>query len=502
MHRNRTGKEFLITSILCLLAFVPVVSQNLWSRTYLGNRPTLAFSSIERWDNGYIVGGVSSGYPPNLTRIIITTMDSNGDILHYKVIGDSSSEEYGFFTNALIKNHSNDFAFTGYAIDSVPSLVFGIYYPQTDSISCFKYYIPQSYTIQGFSLLEDDDQNYYITGVRTNNSPMNADVLLIKIDASGQKLWQKYYNHYYMDYGRKIIRLSNGNLMIGAERNDFNIVDQHANTWLIEVDTGGNLLHEYLDPDDSTYAAEGLLEIGNGNFIYGGKHKYFQSGTAVYYLASMTKTDTNFDKSFMVMHNVGSEESSIYDIERMPDGGFVGCGNRPSVGSDSSEASGWIIRIDSNGAIIWSRNYEGFTYNTSYNYLTDIDVLPDGSIVAVGSCENLGQSPAQTGWMLKIDSNGCLVDNCLVGVSDLKTAKKLEITINPNPCKEILHVSLQKEFNQSALLSIYNTVGDQILSTESVSLSLEIDVHNLAPGIYFLASTTETSHAIKKFIKE
>jgi hypothetical protein len=51
-----------------------------------------------------------------------------------------------------------------------------------------------------------------------------------------------------------------------------------------------------------------------------------------------------------------------------------------------------------------------------FSTLIDVDVLQDGSIIAVGEYQGNGNGPVQAGWFLKLDSNGCEVENCLVGI--------------------------------------------------------------------------------------
>ena len=72
-----------------------------------------------------------------------------------------------------------------------------------------------------------------------------------------------------------------------------------------------------------------------------------------------------------------------------------------------------------------------------------------------------------------------------------------EISIYPNPAKDILTITLDSE--KGFEIDIENTLGEKIIRTEDQH---DIDVSNLATGIYFVKVKVNNSIVTQKFIKE
>jgi hypothetical protein len=490
--------------ILCVASFFEVEGQSVWNKTYVENRPVMLFSSVVNFDTVLnIIGVTTNKQPPFYAQALTVEIDSNGFLTNYISSPDTSGISTGLFWNTLVRTSQGNFAFCGYGIDSTQHLVFGFINSQFDSTTLFRYHTPNTYAFQGRGLLQYDSNNYYVAGVHTFNLPGNSNVCLAKIDANGNRLWEKYYDQGKSNYAQSMIALNNGNLLLGAVRNDINQPNEKANTWLIEVDTGGTIKRQWLDPNDSTYVAEGLLQTQDGGFIYGARKKNYQSGSSlVSYNAMIVKMDSNFNKQWEFLR--GGNDKSIYtgvtDVEELPDGNFIAAGNLSYYGSDSA-LEGYVVKLHTGGHVIWERRYRGISSSQTLNFLSDIDVLADGSLIAVGQCQQSGHTPPQVGWFLKLDSNGCEIENCLVGLTE-KEPDKLQMQIFPNPAADKLNISFD-EATTAKEIAVYNTQGSEIRK-HSINLSpAEIDIKDLPAGMYFVQLRNEEGIvASRKFVKQ
>ncbi|MFM2306299.1 MAG: hypothetical protein RLZZ367_968, partial [Bacteroidota bacterium] len=387
----------MVRFVTCLLLLVTTLGCNaqLWNKTYIEDRPTMLFSSVEySTDVNQVVGVTSDVNSLNFDQIVLAKIDNNGYLLDHRIIYDSATKGYSAFYNALIKNDKNELVYAGYSRDSLPRLLVLKTNQSFDSIILYEYSTPNATAFRSYSIMQYDENSYYITGVITTSN--NADVILVKIDSNGNRIWERSFNQYKIDYGRKIIKLSNGNIMIGALRNRIVFPQiEHSNTWLLEVDTGGNLVRQWFDSSDSTYAAEGLLQTQDGGFVYGGQKKYLQIGNTVAYTGSITKIDFSFGKLWTFNGGYRSVYTGITDVEEFADGSIVGCGQAFSHENDTTVLYGWIVKLTPTGSVVWERIYTGINTSLVRNYLTDIDVLPDGSLIAVGQCQQPGNLPPQ-----------------------------------------------------------------------------------------------------------
>src|SRR5690606_39394057 len=89
--------------------------------------------------------------------------------------------------------------------------------------------------------------------------------------------------------------LPNGNIVIGAHRYEVNTphnTRKKEQTWIFEIDTAGNMVREFLDPDTRTGPAKGLIQTADGGFVYCGKYQSNWNGMQSYvWQGSIAKVD-------------------------------------------------------------------------------------------------------------------------------------------------------------------------------------------------------------------
>ncbi|MFN8322383.1 MAG: T9SS type A sorting domain-containing protein [Chitinophagales bacterium] len=437
-------------------------------------------------------------------RVFVAKMNDAGDIIESQSFYNNEDKDYAAFHNTLIKNSRGAFLLTGYARNPSNKL-FVAQFSTLDTVTVNEYYTPNTYLFAGMKMLQYSDGNYFITGVKTDSIQNNANVVLVKIDSSGNRLWEKVYNSAMRDYAQSITKLNNGNLLLGAFRSDINLTNEHANTWLIEVDTGGTLIRQWFDPSDSTYTAEGLLQTQDGGFIYGAQKKFIQIGNTVAYINTVVKMDSFFNKQWTFKTGYRSIYSGVSDIEVLDDGSFVACGQLFSLDYDTTVLYGWIVKLDIGGNVVWEKLYLGINASQTLNFLTDIDVLPDGSLIAVGQCQNPGQIPGQVGWFLKLDSNGCEVENCLVGIEDQPQAPEggfnNQLQIQPNPASDRVWLEVEPGM-LGGELKLYDISGRLMKKLMVEALQFVVEVSDLSKGVYVTTIEHEGVLGRGKLVKE
>lgn len=517
--KQKHTMQMLISFALCAFVF-NTKAQEVWNKIYIEDRPIMVFSSVVAYDSSYFTTGVTldKGGHSNYGRVLMAKINEAGSLVNYQSFYDSVPKEYGMFYNTIIENQSSELVCTGYAYDSLPKVIMVKQELDGDSIAFYEYTTPNAYSYQGYKIIQYGS-DYFIAGVRTLITTNSPDNFLMKIDSSGNRVWEKYYgtsNNW--EYAMSLIELNNGNLMLGSFRSDDNSTHNHANTWLIETDTAGIVQRQWFDPNDSTFVAEGLLQTQDGGFIYGAQKKFLQTINSIYYTATVVKMDNNFNKQWTFKDGSYNDLTGIYDLIELPDGNFIGCGNKPFYNGDSSMVSGWVVKLSATGNVIWNRTYAGLKTVHSWNYLTDIDVMPDGSLIAVGQCQNLWEQPSQVGWFLKLDSNGCEVENCLVGIDEPRTESQdtKQIAIYPNPFTTDLSIALKAPFGGlgGATFTITNAIGQTLYRREETNLATGytkmLDLSYLPNGVYFVEVTTtspnlsqgEGFHAVTKVVKQ
>ncbi|KAB1157873.1 T9SS type A sorting domain-containing protein [Flavobacterium luteum] len=71
----------------------------------------------------------------------------------------------------------------------------------------------------------------------------------------------------------------------------------------------------------------------------------------------------------------------------------------------------------------------------------------------------------------------------------------------PNPAKQVLNIDVKKQIELSSI-SIFNTLGQQVLVIPNTQLTKQVDVSNLKTGNYFIKVSSNKGSASGKFVKE
>jgi len=259
---------------------------------------------------------------------------------------------------------------------------------------------------------QTDDNGYVAVGYTASNdgdisgNHGGYDGWIIKIDSNGNTIWSKAFGGTGDDSLQSIIIASDGGyLAVGhTVSNDGDISDNHGNGdgWIVKVDAtgtkvwskcfggfGAEKLNSIYQTSDGGYVAVGYTLSNDGWII-----KVDSSGNLLW------------SKAFG-----GSSSDILYNVIQTDDGGYIAVGNTYSNNGDISGNhggyEGWIIKVDSSGNLLWSKVFGG----TSAEQLNSIYQSDDGGYIAVGYAYSndgdiSGNHGNGDGWILKVDETG------------------------------------------------------------------------------------------------
>ncbi|HAP64401.1 MAG TPA: hypothetical protein DCR93_34600, partial [Cytophagales bacterium] len=86
--------------------------------------------------------------------------------------------------------------------------------------------------------------------------------------------------------------------------------------------------------------------------------------------------------------------------------------------------------------------------------------------------------------------------------TDLSAASDLDITVYPNPNAGTFTMQWGDSFSGDVLLEVVNTMGQTVYYQEIASheQSLEVELQNRQPGLYFITLTTETQKIVQRVL--
>lgn len=423
----------------------------IWKRSLGGTASEFGATIQETNDNGFIIFGTTSsntidvsglhvfgGAPFGYSDMWIVKTDSIGQIQWQKCIG-SDDEDRG---RRLAQT-----ADSGFIIIGEPEFLGGdittfyggsdVWIAKLNSVGTILW--TRSFggfwfdTPYGITILED--QSMLITGglgssggnVSCSNS--SKGVWIIKVDSSGNELWQKCYGGSRDEFGFDIIKSNDGGFFVAASTasNDGDVTGLIGiyNYWILKCDSAGNILWEK---------------------CFGG---------------------TGYDQ--------------ISSITQTKDGGVIACGFSESVIPGSHGlGDAYIVKLDSLGNLEWQKCFGG----SGDDQARSVIQLADSSYMIAGNSNSTdgditNYKGAQDYWIFKLNAT-------FVDISEIY---KVYSDLNGSISSESLSIKFYSNITSDAVISVIDILGRVVL-TERITTrqgmnDLQIPV-NLAKGVFIL----------------
>ena len=296
----------------------------------------------------------------------------------------------------------------------------------------------------------------------------NADLLFITVDTLGNELNRVVYGGGDTDYVNAGLTIDSlGHVIMVGYTKSFPTING-GRSWILKTDSIGNVkwYKTYSGIGGSTANGIRADMLPDGNVIVSGG----RSGNG--YLQKIdTAGNTIWIKEYPVTGGQG-----LWGVVGLEDGTIVSSGVTDAA--DGSQA-GWLIKTDENGDTLWTRTFNASQFT---DYLRNMIVLPNGDIVMVG----FGRAPGQTnqdGWILRVDSMGCLQEGCfLTSLNEELEINNEELLVYPNPATETITIEIESK--QLGQLQLFDATGRLVFEKRLISNREEIGVGYLPRGVY------------------
>ncbi|WP_241492406.1 aryl-sulfate sulfotransferase [Lacinutrix himadriensis] len=249
----------------------------------------------------------------------------------------------------------------------------------------------------GISLLQTNDNGYFITGILDvsasggagNTKHAGGDYWAIKLDATGNTLWSKYYGGSYTDTPHDALETNDGYIIVGSSDSDDVDINNNKGTydfWVVKIDTTGNIIWEKSFGGSGIDEAWAITNTNDGNYLVVGDTRSNDQdvsnllGAADLWIIKISPDgDLIWEKTMG-----GSSFDAGRSISKTQDNGFIISGSSRSVDGDLNANNGqndaWVFKIDNNANISWQKTVGG----TNIDFAYDAIQLQNQSFVAVG----------------------------------------------------------------------------------------------------------------------
>jgi hypothetical protein len=326
-----------------------------------------------------------------------------------------------------------------------------------------KKYIGDGYT--EFNRLVQLDSTIILGGFTSDTITIVSPAYIISVDQLGGLIWESRLGIGYQFESTGLMdNLSSGSVVSGgAIINDIVTGDLIRNGKIYKLDAFGNdyYANEFGTPGDDS-EIEVKISRNEQSYILRQYLDTVINEGDYNYVQYIGKTDTNLNFIWRTFLN-DKYYKYIYTLRTFEDGSIVAVG--ATIVDETYEPHGYIIKLDSNGTVLWERDYTNVA--GSHNYLYDFQKMPDGGFICSGmggdTIDGVIQSMC---WLLRLDSMGCLIPGCdEVSVPDIAVNSETFLNIYPNPFGDAATVEfhLPQDFaingTQALRLDIYDMQG-------------------------------------------
>lgn len=272
---------------------------------------------------------------------------------------------------------------------------------------------------------------YIIAGYTSSNdgdivgNHGNSDAWVIKLDKNGNKEWQKTLGGAASDMAASIIETSDGTFVMAGQTQstDGDVNNNHGkiDAWLVKLDMSGNKLWQKTLGGSNSEGANCIMEDSGGDYLMAGWTTSNDGDVTGYHVGwgmwvgNVDGWVVRLNKDGNLLWNKafgGVNTDMIYSIVQGIDKSYTMVGlTRSSLDGDVSLNHGgqdvWLFNMDKDGKILWRKNFGGSGEDMAY-FITS---LREGAYMLAGltSSEDgdiTGNHGGEDAWLLKVDGGG------------------------------------------------------------------------------------------------
>lgn len=348
---------------LSLVAQNPFFEKN-WGSSFAD----IARSVKQSSDGTIFVFGYSSGGLYGGADFALSRLDESGNLIWMKHFGDTL-DNYGM--NMLLTRDGN-VVFCGESAG--PSgLDILVCKSDTSGNILWKKVISTPVNESARYIEQVKDGGYILTGFQSDSSGSN-NVYVLKLDSAGNKLWEKSFGGSENDYGNMVHQTADGGFFVSGDTKSFGF--GLYDTYLLKLDLSGNLIWQKTFGDKFSNGNQGFLLTRNGNLLMYGESNIDSISP---FDGTIQMIDTGGNPIWLTHSGSPFYTDALFSATETSDGGFVLCGYSSSY-NNGGPSDVVLVKTDSAGTILWTRTYGEKDIDIGY----DIQISRSGGFLAAG----------------------------------------------------------------------------------------------------------------------
>ena len=297
-------------------------------------------------------------------------------------------------------------------------------------------------------LIPISNGQFYIVGETLSNNPYpyNRDYWIVKIDSSGNNIWNKVYGGRYYDEVMSGCYSVNDEIVIAgmSQSSDGDVPVNYGfyDMWILKLDSTGSIVWNTIIGTDGQDVPQTIKQTSDKGYITGGASLSMTQPSGNIPCADPYKQEEMVIAKLDSLGNIewircygGSEKEVVLDIIELSDGYLAACATSSNDGdllnsgyhvgyynNGQPTVDTWMIKLDFEGNIQWQKCYGGsktevpsklFVTEKGYR-IFNVAFSLDGDVVGNNSISD----DYTDIWTFEIDSVGNLLSSQCFGDLD------------------------------------------------------------------------------------
>ncbi|MEW5765066.1 MAG: PKD domain-containing protein [Acidobacteriota bacterium] len=362
----------------------------LWGKAYGGADSDHGFLVKQTGDGGFLLGGDTASFGAGQQDLLLLKADASGSVVWAKAYG-TSGNEFG----AILPLQGGGLLAQGTSVDLAQQATFFLVRLGEDgTVQWQKSYGPPGSGLTG--ALPTSDGGFLLNGFSLSFATLDSSLKMLRLDSSGNILWQKEYTGAGQVTGA-FYEAQDGTIL--GSGTVFNLMTQDADLWAARFDASGNVLWQKTYGGSDLDAGGGLWPVPGGGYILSGTTRSFGAGGSSDGVGDVWLLRLDGDGDILWQKTYGGSQDEWGFVQPLQSGGFLLAADTDSFGAGDHDL--WILKLDSDGGILWQRTYGG----AGKDELSSAEALDDGGVLLAADTESFGHGLDDV-WVLRLDSSG------------------------------------------------------------------------------------------------
>lgn len=483
-------KGFFFVLIVLISSNVKA-QQNTFERTFGLGFGENAYFVIQSNDGNYIIGGLQfNGFIDRKGFLI--AVDQSGNQLYYKAVGTNGQSTA--MNNALFINDST-FVIVGESSSytSHKQMLVWKFKSNGDSLGYWHYGDSSLEYGLGIDRVGESAQfGYILCGGKVDRQSITSDAWIVRIDSSGNLLWDRSLNLQHEAFAKNVRTTSDGGFIVTGTIHN-NLASNGPTAFLWKLDSLGNTSWiKYYGAESYKGYGFDVLEKPTGGYLMCGSTGFYDAPRNLWlHVPYILSTNEQGDTLWTWKNNFPRE--GILQAMVLKGNELWISGTWLTWGGDYDQL---LMRFHLSTR---EANYTTFG-DSSMDWGGDIIQTLDGTFAVVGTKSN---SQNVLAYFIKTDSNGCVQPGCMQAVSVQEHLQaNIALKIYPNPVVDQLNI--ESNFEQGQLqLEISDMQGRMVHSEQQPAYTnIQLPLSHLPAGMYLLRIQNGQQSAWARFVKQ